>query len=397
MAKNKHYLYLLSLGHLMTDVNQGLLPIFLPIYKEYLGLSYAAASLIALISNVSSSVIQPLFGFWSDRKASRWLIPLGCLLATLGMALAGWAPNYLAFAAAVFLSGLGVASYHPEASKAAHHLSSQRQASSMAIFSVGGNLGFGLGPLVAGLLLAHGGLKSTPLLLLPAGLLSLLLWRLLPEIDRTETGELTPPTKASLSNPRTAAGGEDNLKALMLLLVVVIIRSWLHTGITYYIPFYYISYLQGDQAFTSNLLATFLLAGAAGTLVGGRIADRWGCKNMILASMAVMVPIVFLFTHARGWWLILLVALGGFALISSFAPTVVLAQNLMPSHIGMASGLMMGFAIGTGGLGLFFLGLIADAVGVPTTISLMSLIPAAGFTLTLFLPGTTQERASRAL
>lgn len=385
MAKNKHFLYLLSLGHLMTDVNQGLLPIFLPIYKEYLGLSYTAASLVALISSISSSVIQPLFGFWSDRRASRWLIPAGCFLATLGMALAGWAPNYIAFVAAVFLSGLGVAGYHPEASKAAHYLSGQHQASSMALFSVGGNLGFGLGPLVAGLLLAHGGLKSAPLLLIPAGLLSLLLWRSLPYLSQAETVRQAQEasTRAQDLSKATSA---NNLKALLLLLVVVVIRSWLHAGLTNYIPFYYINYLHGDPTFSSALLTVFLVAGAVGTLVGGKMADRWGCKNMILVSMAIMVPIVLLFPHIKGTWLFLLLALGGFVLISTFAPTIVLAQNLMPAHIGMASGLIMGFAIGTGGLGLFLLGIIADALGVPATLSLMALIPAAGFALTLFLP-----------
>ncbi|GFN23322.1 MFS transporter [Thermanaeromonas sp. C210] len=391
MKKNKRFLYLLSLGHLMTDVNQGLLPIFLPIYKEVLGLSFTAAGLVSLMSFISSSVIQPLFGFWSDRRASRWLIPAGCLVAALGMALAGWAPNYVALVASVFLSGLGVAAYHPEASKTAHYLSDQHRATSMAVFSVGGNLGFALGPVVAAWLLAHGGLKASPLLVIPAGLLSLLLWSQLPSLGRAVAGPYSGEEEAALSGEPSEAK-DSNFKALLLLLVIVVIRSWLQAGLTNYIPFYYINYLQGDPSYSSMLLTVFLLAGALGTLVGGRIADRWGCKNMILVSLALMVPIVLLFPHTGGPWLFVLLALGGFTLVSTFAPTIVLAQNLMPGHVGMASGLIMGFAIGTGGIGLVIIGAVADALGVPAALASMALIPALGFALTLFLPDDARER-----
>jgi len=384
MKQKKRFLYLLSLGHLLTDLSQGLLPIFLAVYKEQFSLSYTAASLIAFISNFSSSVIQPLFGFWSDRRESRWMLPVGCFLAALGMALAGWAPNYLTLLFAVFLSGLGTASYHPEASKTAHHLSSEQQASSMAIFSVGGNLGFGLGPLVAAFLLTHGGTKSSPLLLLPTGLLAVYLWYSLPSLSQMLPG-------VSPSSPQSVDKGAVQLhsrgtKALILLLVIVILRSWLHAGMTFYIPFYFTNYLGGDPIFSSNLLGIFLVAGALGTLVGGHLADRWGPRRLILLSMAFMIPMVFLLPYARPPWLYLLVAVSGFVLISSFSPSIVLAQNLMPGHVGIASGLMIGFAVGTGGLGLTILGAIADTIGVPHTLSLMSVLPITALGLGLFLP-----------
>ncbi|SMB98572.1 MFS transporter, FSR family, fosmidomycin resistance protein [Thermanaeromonas toyohensis ToBE] len=388
MNQNKRFLYLLSLGHFLTDLNQGLLPIFLSIYKEQFSLSYTAASLVALISNLSSSVIQPLFGFWSDRRGSRWMLPAGCFLATLGMALAGWAPNYLTLILAVFLSGLGVASYHPEASKTAHYLSEEQQASSMAIFSVGGNLGFGLGPLVAAFLLAHGGTRSSPFLLFPAGLLSVYLWYSLPLLGRILANVSSSSPKPS---PRYKEEGNQvlragNTKALLLLLAIVILRSWLHAGMTFYIPFYFINYLGGDPTFSSSLLGIFLVAGALGTLVGGHLADRWGARRLILLSMALMIPLALSLPHVRPPWLYLLVGVSGFILISSFAPSIVLAQNLLPGHVGIASGLMIGFAVGTGGLGLTILGGIADTIGVPQTLSLMSLLPILALGLGLFLP-----------
>ncbi|WP_406676333.1 MFS transporter [Moorella sp. ACPs] len=378
----KRILYLLSLGHLVTDINQGLLPIFLSVYKEQAGLTFTAVSVVAALSTISSSVIQPLFGYLSDRYQLRWLLPVGCLLAGLGMAAFGLVPNYYLLTAIVFISGLGVAAYHPEASKSAHYISGPMQASSMAVFSVGGNLGFGLGPIIASLILGHGGLKSSWLVILPTVLTVALLAHTMPAIGR-----------AMVAGQRVAAAAQKeekysraSLAAITLLVLVVILRSWLHTGLTYYIPFYYQHYLHGDAAFASTMLSIFLISGAVGTLVGGRIADYWGAKKMIIASMLVLIPLVLAFPYVKGSWVAILLALSGFCVVSTFAPAIVLAQSLLPRHIGVASGLMMGFAIGTGGLGLLLLGGIADARGVPFVIHLLAIIPALAAALAFPLP-----------
>ncbi|WP_258359211.1 MFS transporter [Moorella sulfitireducens (nom. illeg.)] len=386
----KHILYLLSLGHMVTDINQGLLPIFLSVYKQQAGLTFTAASFIAALSNISSSVIQPLFGYLSDKYQLRWLLPAGCLLAGLGMAAFGLVRGYYLLVALVFVSGLGVAAYHPEASKSAHYISGPLQAGSMAIFSVGGNLGFGLGPIIASLILTHGGLKSSWLVILPTILTVALLVHSMPAIGRamgTDTVAAAAPQKVKTNYSRAS------LTAVTLLVLVVILRSWLHTGLTYYIPFYYQHYLHGDAAFASTMLSIFLIAGAVGTLVGGRIADYWGAKRMILASMLVLIPLVLAFPYVKGAWVAILLALSGFFVVSTFAPAIVLAQSLMPRHIGMASGLMMGFAIGTGGLGLLLLGGVADARGVPFVIHLLAIVPALAAVLTLPLPDIRRQMA----
>ncbi|KYH31656.1 MFS transporter [Neomoorella mulderi] len=378
----KRILYLLSLGHLVTDINQGLLPIFLSVYKEQVGLTFTAASLIPALSTISSSVIQPLFGYLSDRYQLRWLLPTGCLLAGLGMAAFGLVPNYYLLTAIVFISGLGVAAYHPEASKSAHYISGPLQASSMAVFSVGGNLGFGLGPIIASLILSHGGLKSSWLILFPTVVAVTLLAHTIPAIGRA----MAAGQRAAAAGRQKENVGHTSLAAITLLVLVVILRSWLHTGLTYYIPFYYQHYLHGEAAFASTMLSIFLISGAVGTLVGGRLADYWGAKKMIIASMLVLIPLVLAFPYVKGLWVAILLALSGFAVVSTFAPAIVLAQSLMPRHIGVASGLMMGFAIGTGGLGLLLLGGIADARGVPFVIHLLAIIPALAAALALPLP-----------
>ncbi|QGP94072.1 Fosmidomycin resistance protein [Neomoorella glycerini] len=271
----KRILYLLSLGHLVTDINQGLLPIFLSVYKEQVSLTFTAASIIPALSTISSSVIQPLFGYLSDRYQLRWLLPAGCLLAGLGMAVFGLVPNYYLLTAIVFISGLGVAAYHPEASKSAHYISGPLQASSMAVFSVGGNLGFGLGPIIASLILSHGGLKSSWLILFPTVLTVALLAHTMPAIGRA----MAAGQRATAAGRQKENDSHTSLAAITLLVLVVIMRSWLHTGLTYYIPFYYQHYLHGEAAFASTMLSIFLIAGAVGTLVGGRLADYWGPKK----------------------------------------------------------------------------------------------------------------------
>jgi len=385
----KRILYILSLGHLVTDINQGVLPIFLAVYKEQFGLSYMIASLIVALSNLSSSVIQPLFGHWSDRRQIRWLLPGGCLLAGLGMAAIGLVPNYFFLLVVVFISGLGVAAFHPEAAKSAHYISGPLQASSMAIFSVGGNLGFGLGPIIASLIITIGGLRASWLLLVPTVITVLFLAQTLPAIGRA----VNIPRRAAVTESPLAKTSHRPAVALTILILVVVMRSWLHMGLVTYISFYYINYLKFNEAFASAMLTVFLVAGAMGTLAGGKIADYWGTKKIITASLLLLGPLVFLFPSTQGLWSALLLAIIGFVLVSSFAPAVVMAQALMPQHVGMASGLMMGFAMGAGGLGVFLLGGIADARGILFVFQLLAIIPALAAGLALLLPDLRQTPA----
>jgi FSR family fosmidomycin resistance protein-like MFS transporter len=145
-------LFLLSFGHLVTDMMGGALPVLLPVLKSEFSLSYTQLGVIILVSNLVSSVIQPVFGIWSDRKAVLWLLPIGCLVAALGMAWVGFAPTYYFVLIAITLNGIGSAAYHPEGSKQAFLISGERKATAMSIYSVGGNIGHGLGPMIAVLL-----------------------------------------------------------------------------------------------------------------------------------------------------------------------------------------------------------------------------------------------------
>ncbi len=388
---NPFALFLLSLGHAITDISQGVLPILLPFFKETFRLSYTSVGFIVLASNLSSSIVQPIFGYWSDRIKMPWLVPGGCFLSGAGLTLAGLATNDQMLFIGVVLGGLGVAAFHPEASKAAHLVSGERKATSMALFSVGGNLGFGVGPLLGVLFLKVNHWLGTLIFLLPGAVMAIVLARVLPRIISAHL-DVQPDPKAP-GHPETGAS-KVRVSSLLQLIGIVITRSWIHAGLATYIPLYYISYLKGDPAYASTLLTVFLIAGAVGTLLGGPMADRWGRKNLIIISMVFTLLALFLFRQVTGFWLLASVALTGFGLISTFSTTVVLGQELMPRNVGMASGLMLGFAIGTGGLGVTLLGVVSDHWGVPVALNIITILPVLGLLLAFFLPETRLVRRS---
>ena len=374
----------LSLGHLVVDLSQGGLTFLLPFFKEALGLSYTAVGALMMTSQLSSSVVQPIFGLWSDRHNLRWLLPLGCLVGGLGIALSGLTKSFPALLAVVGVGGLGVAAYHPEGSKATRWASGARRVTSMGIFAVGGNLGFSLGPLFAGLLYGLAGLKGTVGFLVPAAATALVLWVLLPRLRELEGGQL----QAAKALPQDAQPEvlPFGYLPVVILLAVVFFRSWIHLGLTTYIPLYYVSHLGGDPLQARNFQTVFLLSGVAGTLIGSPLVERWDLKRALFASMAAQVPLILPLPQATGFWPYVLLAASGFTLISTFSVTVVLGQELLPRHLGLASGLMLGFSVGTGGLGLTILGAVADAWGVPQALNLLGLLPALAAGLVWLLP-----------
>lgn len=371
-------LLLLSLGHLVTDIYQGALPAVLPFLKDHLSLSYTMTGVILMAANFTSSLVQPVFGFLSDRGKKPLLLPLGCLLAGLGFSFLFVPENYESILALVVVSGLGIASYHPEGYKTAHFFTGARRATGMAIFSVGGNLGFAIGPLLAISIVHYLSPKAMPVIIVPAlcfAALIALSWR-----------AITLPVSLQ-EEKRRKAEAEEPMKSgwipLILIIAVVIIRSWIQMGLLSYIPFYYINFLHGDAVYAGKLVTVFLLGGAAGTLAGAPLADLWGHKRFVVLSMflsSLIFPLIF---AVKGILLFFVLGLLGMVVVSTFSVTVVMAQDLMPGNLGIASGLMVGFAIGAGGICVTLLGILADHFGVPFALKSIAVLPVAGFFLSL--------------
>lgn len=375
------YLWILSIGHLIVDLGQGVLPILMPLLAQNLQLSYFQVGTVVLAFTFSSAIIQPVFGVLSDRISMPWLMPLGLFLSGFGLALTSMVNSYELLLLAVLLSGIGVAGYHPEGSKVAHYVSEDSKAgSSMAIFSVGGNLGFGLGPMLAVFLLSFNGLGSIQGVMIPGVLGALIFIVLLPRFKKILAKEMLKQKK-KIEQTAIRVGRKGNLILLMLYITV---RSWIHSGLVFFIPFYFPSFK--GIAEPEYLVSTFLIAGVVGTLLGGPFADRFGGRNGLLASMVICLFTVYPFLYFNGIWVPVLAFIVGASLISTFSITVVFGQRLLPHKIGLASGLTLGFGVGMGSIGVTLFGIIADHMGLPITMTLISLLPVLGILLAFTLP-----------
>lgn len=376
---NLKVLLILSLGHLVVDIYQGALPATLPFLKEKLSLSYTMTGFILMTANFTSSVLQPLFGFYSDRKTKAALLPMGLLCAGLGFCLLSIPTNYYIILFLVVISGLGIASYHPEGYKTAHFFTGEKSVTGMSIFSVGGNLGFSLGPLLAIYIIQYLGFSSLPVIVVPSILCTAIILYYkrtiaIPRIAHAEQQRAAPKTSMTA------------YISLFLVIAIVVMRSWTQMGLLTYIPFYYINYLKGDPLFAGNLVFVYLVCGAVGTLIGAPFADRWGHKFFLRLSMffaTITLPLIFVPFIQKSYLMFFVLGIQGMLLISTFSVTIVMAQKLLPNKLGVASGLMVGFAIGTGGIGVTLLGLVADNFGVPVALESIMILPLIGFILSL--------------
>jgi len=369
----------LALGHMVIDINQGSFPVILPFLKDALNLSYAATGLIVLAANITSSLIQPLFGYLADKTARRWLLPISVLFSAVGLGFLGLAPSYGAVLALVVITGFGVAAYHPEGYRTATAVAGDRKATGVSIFSTGGNIGIALGPPLLTVLLTTYGLPGSLGMLVPGLLVAALLTAVLPR--------LSAPAPTVARDRASAAGAQTMVGAMSLLILVVAIRSWTQLGFTTFMPFYRKAVLPGDPRLVGTLLAVFLGAGAIGTLAAGPVADRVGVRRYVVSVFLLATPLAVGFLFVRSGALVfVLLALLGFVLVSTFTVSVVLGQAYLPRNPGMASGLIVGFAIGAGGIGASALGWVADHWGLTAALGISAVMPLAGFLVALFLP-----------
>jgi FSR family fosmidomycin resistance protein-like MFS transporter len=373
---DKRAMAALSSGHAATDFANGALPALLPFFVERFDLSYTLAATLMLASAVSSSVIQPFFGLWSDRRGAIWLLPAGVAVAGIGIALAADAPSYWLVLACVLVSGVGVAAYHPEGSKFAAYTSGRRRASGMSLFSIGGNVGYALGPAVATPLVLWLGLEGGLLLALPGLAVAAVLVAIAPYL-----GSFAPERRA------VAEGGEDRPGALSLLLAVVALRSVAWFGLVTFVPLWAVS-LGHSKAYGNQLLTLMLLAGAAGTLAAGPLADRIGRRPVLIGAIAATAPLTLVFVAVGGLVGAIALAFVGACVIGTFGVTMVMSQEYLPRRIGLASGLSIGMSIGLGGVAAVALGALADTVDLRTSLYVCAAVPLAAVVLAALLPSS---------
>jgi FSR family fosmidomycin resistance protein-like MFS transporter len=372
----------LSSGHLATDLAQGALPALLPFLKDEFGLSYALAAALVLGSTFASSIIQPVFGLWSDARGALWLLPAGVAFSGIFMGLAAIASSYALVFLCVLVSGVGVAAYHPEGSKFASYVSGTRRASGMSLFSIGGNIGFALGPVLAAAAVGVLGLKGGLLVMVPGLAVAAMLLGALPYLAGFA------PDVAAVRAMRPEPGQP---KALALLLGVVGLRAVAHMGLFTFVPLWEVANGR-SKVHGTVLLSLFLFSGAVGTILGGPAADRFGRRPVVVSSLAAATPLILVYVLAGGLLGGAALILAGAFVIGTFGVTLVMSQEYMPGRVGMASGLSIGLAIGLGGVAAVTLGAVADAIDLRTAVLLTATGPALGVILTLLLPPARRPR-----
>ena len=377
---------LLTAAHAVTDLPQGALLVALPFFKAKFALTYTQTSLIILVQNLTSSVSQPIFGYISDRASHPWMMPVGCILSGAAMLASLLAPSYELLLAFTFISGLGVAIFHPEGAKTAHQFSGHSQGKGVSFFVVGGTAGMALGSLLLGILLANGPGWQLILYVLPSLIIGLPLFRLAGTIPAMELKK----------------GGGTGLSRLLLsgsllaLLMTILIRALVSSGLNTFIPLYFVTFLQGDSILSGSILTLYLAAGAIGTLTGGALSDRFGSKKVMLGSIAPVAIVIYGFQATSGPLIYVLLALASMLLSAAHSSSLVLAQRMMPGNVGMASGLTLGFSFGIGALGVLALGRVADLYTLPVVFHILAVLPLAGLVFTLFVRDPAEVRSDSA-
>jgi len=359
----------------------GALPALLPFLKTEFGLSYTLVAVLVLASALSSSIVQPLFGLWSDARGAIWLLPAGVALGGLGMAAAADAHAYWLVVVLVIVSGLGTAAYHPEGSKFAAYTSGRKRASGMSLFAVGGNIGYGLGALVVTPIVVALGLRGGWFLVVPAAVVATLLLAGTPYLLR-----FVPD-----AGTRRAGGGQNDLRSLAILLAVITFRSLAWFGLITFVPLYEVS--QGhSKSYGNYVFAGMLLVGAAGTLLAGPLADRIGLRTVLMGSFVMSTPLILVFLLVGGIPGAIALAGVGAAVVGTFGVTMVMGQEYMPRHIGTASGLVIGLSVGIGGIAALALGSLADATSLRTALFVAAAAPVLASALAFMLPSGRKGR-----
>lgn len=377
------------LSHLAVDMQTSSLTVLLPPLLTTFSLTYASAAGIISANNLIIAIAQPLFGLAGDFRRARWLVPAGLLLCGLAMATVLHLPAYGWVVAAVILSGLGSAAFHPEALSAVRAVSGDRPATGSSFFFFAGNLGFALGPLAAALLLEQWGRAGVAWMLLPVLLGGVGLWARRGALRGA--GRLTVPRPANrralLRRP-----SRRTVLVVLYLLAFIAVRLTVTGGLQTFIPLYFSRPGGLGKPEIARLLTTLSIAGTVGTLFSGPLAERLGRRLVIAASMAAAFGALAVFLRSSDLVQLAALAVAGAALSVPWTLSVIMVQDALPDHVGLASGLTLGTAYGAMGVGVAALGQLADRAGLEPTLGLVTVLPIAVLVMGVFVPERPRRR-----
>jgi len=361
---------MLVAGHAVNDLSANFISGLLPVLTTVFSLSYLLAGGIAMVFNLTSSLLQPLMGRWFDRTQAAWLMELGLVVNCIGMSLVGIAPTYPLILFLVGTAGLGSSAFHPPAFSSVAKASQKSRGGAMGVFLSSGNTGFFLGPIFAGLVVSIFGLVGT-LLLLPIGITTFLL------LLRARKA----PGKGTIAESHT----KTNTYTVTLLAIITALRSITVQGVITFLPLYFVA--KGDSIVLATAISSLWLGlGVVGQLAGGMLSDRVGRRPVIIVSLFLGSAFFYGFLATTGPLSLIQLAISGAVLYGGWSVIVAMSSEAAPDHIGAVSGVMLGFSIGIGGVGAVGFGAVADAIGLSAAFYLSTAFSVAAGIVALLLP-----------
>ena len=371
----------ISFSHFLNDTMQSLIPSVYPILKENYALTFAQIGLITLAFQVTASLLQPVVGMITDRKAQPFSLAMGMGFTFVGLLMLSGAHNFAMLVLSAAMIGLGSAIFHPESSRIARMASGGRYGFAQSVFQVGGNLGSAIGPVLAALIVVPFGQPSIAWFSTIAFVAVVVLWRI---------GSWYKPRIMARGHaaPKRLAGAPSGSRVALAIgiLIMLVFSKYIYlSSLTSYYTFYLMHKFAVTTQTSQLLLFVFLGAVAAGVYFGGPLGDRFGRRYVIWFSILGALPFTLLLPYVNLEWTVILSVIIGLIISSAMPAIIVYAQELVPHRFGMISGLFFGFAFGAGGLGAAMLGVVADAKGIDFVYAVCAFLPAIGL-LAMFLP-----------
>ena len=380
----------LSISHCLNDMLQSVISAVYPLFKEDLSLSFAQIGLITLVYQMSASVFQPLMGLFFDKRPIAWSLPIGMGFTLVGIMNLAFATNLYWLLASVFIVGIGSSVLHPEASRITFLASGGKRGLAQSLFQVGGNFGGSLGPLLVALLVAPYGRQHLFIFAFVAIAAIVVMYPICKWYKsylnrmKAQTVSVRKPVLLPLPMDKTAI-------SIGILLILIFSKYIYMASLTSYYTFYLIHKFNVTVQESQLYLFIFLVATAIGTLIGGPVGDRIGRKYVIWASILGAAPFSLLMPHANLMWTVILSFCVGLMLSSAFPAILLYAQELLPTKLGLISGLFFGFAFGVAGVASAVLGNLADKTSIEYVYNICAYMPLLGL-VTFFLPNLKKKK-----
>lgn len=375
-----------ALGHLLNDMIQAVLPAIYPMLKEQYQLSFTEIGLIAMCYQFTASLLQPLVGWYTDKHPMPYLLPFGMVFTFVGVGVLGFSSSYPMLLLAAITVGIGSATFHPEASRAARSASGGRFGTAQSSFQVGGNTGSAIGPLAVAAIVAPHGQTAVAFFMIPALLAILVLSR----ITVWTLGHGQAQVQNLSRHTDTGLEGNQVARAVAVVCVLMFAKFVYIAAFTNYFTFYLIQRFGLTTQQSQIYLFIFLAAIAVGTFAGGPVGDRIGRKAVIWVSFLGVAPFALALPYANLHFTAVFAIAVGLVMSSAFSALVVYAQEAVPGRVGTVSGLMFGLMFGIGGIAAAGLGKLADAYGIVWVYQMTSYLPLLGLA-TAFLPTTRRS------